>query len=344
MALQYAFPISSSQPDIVRNFFTSFPLDWYDQVLNLGSLPVVAFLHGGDQSADDFMFGVGRIQEWWEGAFQGTQVKACAYAPQGASLNGKGAWNAGIMGTIARLSGVDDVSFFFDGLNRFEQYLLDWYANVIQPVTSGGAITAVFDRNRLMLVGFSEGGQMAYRLAAVAAANGWTVSAMCVFGSSIGGWYRQVDFNPGGLAANVVWTVSPVPSLFHVHGNFDTFVNPVADGWSPQVQAAATAQVPLTPSDYATADISGQNSAGLYVTLANAIPGWAAVGGAAPPASIPAGVAGLSAFTTNNWDSTGGAVADRQVCFARVGGGMAHVVPAWGPDTMVEFFLTWGGL
>lgn len=63
-----------------------------------------------------------------------------------------------------------------------------------------------------------------------------------------------------------------------------------------------------------------------------------------PSGEHPGAVAAVTNFTVNNWDSSGGAVADGQVCFARVGGGMAHVVPAWGPGTVVEFFLTWGGL
>jgi hypothetical protein len=109
---------------------------------------------------------------------------------------------------------------------------------------------------------------------------------------------------------------------------------------SVNVNANVTAQVGLAVNDYARADISGQNSAAAYTTVANSTPGWATVAGGTPPPSIPAG---FTTFTINQWDSTGGAAADKQVCFALVGG-MGHVVPAFGPAAVVEFLLAWGGL
>jgi hypothetical protein len=169
VAVRHLFPLSPGGPNIVRELNFSLPVDWYDQVVNNGPLPVVAFVHGGGQYGSEFMSTTFRIDEWWQGVFAGTPIKAIAFAPQGIGINGlTGEWNAGNIGTTVRLFGVDDLSYFFDELDRLEQFLLDAYANDIQPVTGGLNMTQVFDRSRLMLVGFSNGGQLAYRLVTVA--------------------------------------------------------------------------------------------------------------------------------------------------------------------------------
>ena len=58
MPLNYVVPIGSttSMRPVSRFFVTSYPLDWYAQVLANGPLPVVCFQHGGNNLATDFLF------------------------------------------------------------------------------------------------------------------------------------------------------------------------------------------------------------------------------------------------------------------------------------------------
>ena len=341
MAFRHAFPDRGQV--LTREPYLSWPIDWYDQVTNNGPLPVVAFLHGGGEFAADFLFNTFRIVEWWEGVFPTAapvNIKAFAIALQGVGTNTPGGdWNGGNLGQVPRILAVDDVFYFFSELNRLEQILIaDYNANHLPA--GNPPITAVFDRARLMLVSFSQGGQLAYRLVTVAAANGWTITALCVFSSSIGGWFREADrVAVPPLPANVNWTPTVIPSLLHVHGAADPAVRIGTDGVSINVAAQVTAQVGAGAlNTYARADICGQNSALAYTTVANATVGWAALGAGVPPA-LPVG----PIPTPLDWDSTGGAVADHQVCFVAVPG-MVHIVPGFAPNTTVDFLLTWGGL
>lgn len=163
MAFQYQFQMSTLGKDVARGYSVSFPIDWYDEVVLNGPIPVVAFLHGGNGSAVDFMGTTFKIVEWFQGfaAALNPLPKFIAFAPQGVGIDGQsgGDWNAGNLGRSLRLIDLRDVDFFFDALDQFEQFLIRGYVNDIQPVTGGGSITQVFDRSRLMLVGFSNGGR-----------------------------------------------------------------------------------------------------------------------------------------------------------------------------------------
>jgi poly(3-hydroxybutyrate) depolymerase len=309
-----------------------------------GPIPVVAFLHGGNGSAVDFMSTTFAINDWFEGfgAALNPLPKFIAFAPQGVGIDGQtgGDWNSGYLGRSLRLIGLEDVDFFFDALDQFEQFLIRGYATDIQPVTGGGTITQVFDRSRLMLVGFSNGGQMAYRLAIEARTRAWTVTAVAAFGTSIGGWYREVDRLV--LAPNADWTPADAPaSLLHVHGNNDASVQPVNDGPSTDTVNSVALQVlnAAVRPDYQRADISGQNSAQAYADSGTATAGWASLGQINQP-NIPVNHQNP---VWETFDSTGGAVADRQVYFALVGN-MAHVVPNWAAGSVAQFFRSWGGL
>ena len=124
MPLNYVVPIGSTTGTlpVSRFFVTSFPLDWYTQVLANGPLPVVCFQHGGNNLATDFLFTLFEIERWWTGVFSPSPLKAIAIAIQGVSLSsedGGGTWNGGNTGSINRLAygavprgsyGIDEVA------------------------------------------------------------------------------------------------------------------------------------------------------------------------------------------------------------------------------------------
>ncbi len=343
MAFPYVLPVNGTA-DSARSILASFPVDWYDQVRTNGPLPVILFIHGGDQNAFDFMFTTFKITSWWKTTFA-FPAKAIAIDSQGVSLDSNGGdWNAGNMGTVNRLPGAQDSAFAWDAMNRVERWLIDWFRKEIRPVVGGADISQVFNRQKLLPVGFSQGGQFAYRLASEAPKEGWKCPALAVFGTSIGGWYREVD-RVAALPPNVDWTpTGEPPALFHVHGTIDTKVNVTANGKSTDTNTVITDQVGAALVDtYARADISGFNSTAAYVARATAL-GWPFVAGAVPPSSIPAAVVAVTTFTVANWNKPGGGSPDYQVCFANVGGGMIHEVPYWAPEAVAEFFKLWGGL
>ena len=347
MAYVFNYPISSLGLDLGRGYAISMPVDWYQQILDNGPLPVIGFLHGGNGSAVDFLTTTMLINSWWEGfGVTANAAKAIAFAPQGVGIDGQagGDWNAGNLGRSNRLIGVDDVAFFFGALDQLEQYLLSGYVNDVQPVTGGGEITQIYDRSRLMLVGFSNGGQMVYRLVVEAASRGWTVTAVCVFSTSIGGWHREVDRGVA-LPPNADWVPAIIPSLLHIHGASDPNIKPSNDGVSSSIVTSVEAQVgQFAAPNFERADISAVNSVAEYVAVGTnlvATAGWAVVAATTPP-TFPAGVT-PNPLNTNEWDSTGGATSDVQTCVAIIPN-LAHAVMTGGPKMAFTFFRTWGGL
>lgn len=360
LLIQYQFPVNDLPPvvEIARGFAMSFPIDWRQQVLDNGPLPVVIFLHGGNQQPVAFMADTFRIKKWWDGSWAGASpvpLKAIALGPQGVTLDSDlgGDWNAGNMGAINRMDPVDDVAFIVDMLERAELRLVTAYnkepPNADAPVLEMGDF---FDGENLFIVGFSEGGQMAYRLADRLRLLGFKVAGLAIFGSSIGGWRRETDrmANP----ADVDWTpvvgqLNPtvanlrVGSLLHVHGARDDHVNPIADGPSRATMDVAEAQVepPGDPEAFERSDISGLKSALAYEAVLNAAlgPGVPTAFPAAIPAAQPAGTRLPDSFAT---DWTVGADS-KQVVFAHIDG-LAHVVPAWGYQAVIQFFQRVGSL
>jgi len=349
MAWQYVqtMTVAGTDVEVTRGYIISYPIDWYQQIIDNGPLPVVAFLHAGGGTASSTMIDTFKIDTWWTGigppASPRPLVKAIAFAPQGLGMEGiGGSWNAGNVQETNKLIGVTDVQFFFDALDQLEAILIAGYANEIQPVTSGLDITVVFDRARLMLVGFSNGGQLAYRLAVEALTYGWTVTALCVFGSSIGGWRRETD-HLAGDPPEVDWTpTTDVPSLLHVHGLLDLTFQPIMDGPSDDTSDLVGDQGIASPNDFSRADISGENSAASYAQAATDL-GWTNPGSGSPPTLIPPAERPDITATVVDFDSTGAGVADVQVCFILVDT-LTHTVPDWAPPVVVEFLQTWGGL
>lgn len=129
---------------------------------------------------------------------------------QGASTNPPhphgGVWNSG-HSTFGQLSGRDDVGFIMQLISEFSARL-----------NSKG--TSV-DASRIYSIGFSNGGMMAYRLAAEKSE---TFAAICSIAGTIGG--RPSPNAPphvnNPLEMN---TVDPV-ALFHIHGLRDGVVSP----------------------------------------------------------------------------------------------------------------------
>jgi hypothetical protein len=256
------------------------------------------------------------------------------------SSQASGTWNEGHVGAFNELAGSDDEYAFFSALDLFEQKLIDYFNTYLRS-PGGNPLTAVFDRTKLLPVGFAAGGAFTYRIAAVAPSYNWTVPAACVFSSTMGGWRTEDDRIAAPTAPQVKWLPAVPCSLLHICGTQDSICPPTVDGPSGDEAAAVVAQGLLT-GPWARADISGLNSALEYVALANAQPGWAAAP-AAPPTAIPTTYgAAATIFDTASWDTTGGATPNLQVCCARVD--MQNLLPPFAPAAVVEFFRTWGGL
>jgi hypothetical protein len=346
MGLSYNFPLNSSPgaPTISRDYILSFPIDWW-AAARVAPLPVLVFFHGGNGSADNMMKTQFRIDDWWTRSFGGVHLKAIAFALQGVSLSSQagGAWDSAHLGTINLMAGSDDELAFFDALDRAEQQLKDYFNTYVQPAVGGALLNQVFNRNKLLPVGFSVGGAFTYRIAAVAASHGWTVPAACVFSSTTGGWRTETERLAAPTVPQVEWLPAVPGSLLHICGFNDDHCAPTNDGTSSTDVNSVLAENLLPTNDWANSDTSGRNSALEYAALAAAQPGWVTTAPVSPPAAIPNMMGGVATLFDNVcFDTTGGATPNLQICCARLG--MGHEIPPFAADAVIQFFRRWGGL
>ncbi len=378
MLVQYQFKINpyALSEEVARGFAMSFPVDWKEQIRDNGPLPVVVFFHGGNQAPVYFMDNSFRVPDkWWRGEWvksggasaplRPEPVKAIAIFLQGITLDSDlgGDWNAGNMGAINRFQPVDDESYALDAIERAEQYFVNEYNAAPPPVVDPekpvlyAELGDIFDRKRLSSMGFSEGGQMAYRMVNRWVDLGWTMPGLVIFGSSIGGW-RSESSRAKGDPPVIDWTPRLLvfggdvfPSLLHIHGTADDAVPHVDEG--PTDESLKKVADQFEPAekpravDFVRADISGLNSAVNYETMFTSVLGAAS---ALTPAtdfpgalSVPPVLTAFSFGTEWLAGKLGPFTHPKRVIFANVKD-LDHSVPFYGSAAVIQFLQSVGGL
>ena len=364
MPMFYGFKrneLAGREGTIQRNFTVHFPADFVD-VVATGPMPVVMLLHGGGSIGAAFAENEFRLQklftkQWvvFDRTLSDIPNKCILVVPEGTSLDGIGNnWNSGHLSVTTRAADVDDVAYLFDVLERVEQLLLEWYNG--EPLALP-PIGVVLDRTRLMLVGFSNGGQMAFRFAReiqtptllYPSASTWTVAAICVVATAAAGWRTETErllFPPFAD-----WTPASLVSLLWIQGEKDdryvTWDHPLGAGMPPGVVKDVEQQLDLTfkdVEDYCRYDVSALTTCSAVALLG---------AGLSPVVGVPHswGIAVESAlvFDGDEWDTDGDLVSDVAVHLYHPGK-LGHEWPTppvtgWdGTDVVMDFLVRFGGL
>jgi len=192
-----------------------------DQVYDNGNgpdgLPLLVMLHGGGQSVENFR-GQWRFRNLTSGdvvdenRFFILIPYGTAYRVQEGGEPHRG-WNQGYS---AALSESDDVAFIQQAIQVVQGWLDDRLAEI-------GSARRSIDPDRRFLFGYSNGGMMAYRLAADVPNY---FRAMWVYAASYGG--KALD-GFTSLVENVPGSSDDPISVFHLHGGSDATVDPGID-------------------------------------------------------------------------------------------------------------------
>lgn len=353
-----------------RTFSIWVPVDWWDELATNGSLAVVLMFHGGNTVGANWAesMPVSRFfgKEWrtLDGTPTAVPRKCVVIVPEGVSIDGSGGdWNSGHVGVSTRASDVDDVAYVFEVLRQVEILLSEWYAAEYEARSGVALPGSVLDKARLLLVGFSNGGQMAFRvLNAVQAkppdypdAVDWTATAIAVVGTAAAGWYIEQD-RKDGLPVDVDWTPSPPVSVLWVQGEADARYAQwnVINGAMPDfVKDEAALQLDgKAVEDFVRADVSALESHEVMAGTWEAAPGAPLPG--APHGDLTAvyGAAYLGYFSGGEWDTDSDGTPDVAVHFYHLQG-LDHTWPTrvvtaagtWSiEDVVLDFFVRFGGL
>jgi len=240
------------------------PDDWFE---HWGTLPLIVGLHGGNSNAADFM-DITEVGALLQGEFNDPPEpqKFIAVFPEGLSARSfsVGSWSAGHMGRESATFGVDDVGFCLacvEAVNNlfFSRYIelvygipafndLNPIAGPIQvpvgpppgpiPVGPDGEVPRLpltfYEHAKTMLIGHSQGGQMAYRLAIEGKLrpNGIVFTMVGVSAATCGGLpFTDINGQPNSMLADdgeTWWFPGPNDfdhNLMHFHGDADTSVS-----------------------------------------------------------------------------------------------------------------------
>ncbi|MDA1003964.1 MAG: hypothetical protein O3B31_11570 [Chloroflexi bacterium] len=225
-----------------RHYGLWFPVDlWTDW----GEIPALLVFHGGGGNVGAFM-ATTQISSLMAGAMHGgVPQRFVAVFPAGISFQQEigGGWRGGHMGRSMPAS-LNDVDFAIRCLERANEML----ARKVEEVTGTRPAGTFYANAPRFAVGFSAGGQMAYRVAAEGGQHGFHPTAIGVVATTAGGWsYATVDPLGGGapnssLDALQQWAppAAPLPplSVLHIHGNNDN--NIPAEGGVSRDSIAAT--------------------------------------------------------------------------------------------------------
>ena len=365
MPMFYGFKrneLAGREGTIQRNFTVHFPADFVD-VVATGPMPVVMLLHGGGSIGAAFAENEFRLQklftkQWvvFDRTLSDIPNKCILVVPEGTSLDGIGNnWNSGHLSVTTRAADVDDVAYLFDVLERVEQLLLEWYNG--EPLALP-PIGVVLDRTRLMLVGFSNGGQMAFRFAweiqtptgSYPSASTWTVTAICVVGTAAAGWRTDRE-RTDGLLPFADWTPQSLVSLLWIQGEKDDrYVewNKLGGaGMPPGVVNDVEQQIDLLVKDvedYCRSDVSALTTCSAVALLGAALSPEVAV-----PHKWVTDREGPLVFDGDEWHTDLDGVTDVAVhLYHPTTLGHAWPTPpvtGWdGTDVVIDFLVRFGGL
>ena len=237
-------------------------------------------------------------------------------------------------------------------LERVEQLLLEWYNG--EPLALP-PIGVVLDRTRLMLVGFSNGGQMAFRFAReiqtpsgfYPSASTWTVTAICVVATAAAGWRTEKE-RTDGLLPFADWTPASFVSLLWIQGEKDDryvrWIEP-AGGMPTGVEDDVERQLDAVKDveDYCRSDVSALTTCSAVALLG---PGVAMAG---VPHSWVTTVEGPLVFDGDEWHTDLDGVPDVAVHLYHPST-LGHEWPTppvtvWdGTDVVIDFLVRFGGL
>jgi poly(3-hydroxybutyrate) depolymerase len=144
-----------------RSFILEMCPDWMIR-LAANELTLVVGLHGGAQAAEEFYDGT-EMDALLSGLLTGTPEHVVALFPRGLCTgpDGTHAWKNGHMGEVANLHPYDDVLFVKEAIVEVDRILTEEYTRL-----SGGVAPPSPFFYRMLLVGFSNGGQFALRCSA----------------------------------------------------------------------------------------------------------------------------------------------------------------------------------
>lgn len=377
--ISYEFPRVPGGDDLIsRGFAINFPGDWFS-LAETAPLPVLLLLHGNGQDATEFM-DVVEVVRLWDGSWyfpisasmglgneSGTKIKAIVVAPQAVSFQGPGGdWNSGHFNPETRNGRIEDLEFVFDALERANRALLEQFHTEYAPQLNPAAppqIVDVLDRDRVLIIGYAEGGEMAFRVAyeSKVGAWGWNVAALGVVATSIGGWNTMTNFL-NNVPATADWTPSSglVPSAFvsvmQIHGINDVQVPYEEmfglDRTNPVVAAATEATVAEqigvlgVADDFERADFTAVGTRLKLFDVAEADFPNTLVAGAPILDALPATIS----TETNEWSNVAGQKAALYAYYHDTVDVDAHVYPnsvvgGFNATThIVDFFQRFGGL
>lgn len=345
MGFSFPFPRSGGSTVLyIRDSAFRVPVDWWQIVLDGGLLPIVVGFHGGNGAAEPFLAFLDPAA-----AFEGRRtptmkkLKFCVICPEGIAASGT-AWNSWPVGGDARLVRVDDGDFLVSLIQEVDSMLIDSFVEITGSAPPKGA---VLDVTSIYLMGFSNGGQAAFRFSVLLPSITsylnvpFVVKAVAGLSTSMGGWLPAAGYL--ARAPDYQW-YPPNMSVLVVHGKRDFEYGETwdRDGVGEDGRAAADQlNVPATVQDFVRADISARSGVDTVSgrLVASLGPGIDAADGATTygPMLLPAAAALLEQGT--EWAASGLAV--HFITKAT----MKHVMETpWEPAAVWSFFEAWGGL
>lgn len=314
----------------LRAFAIETPQDWFDHL----PLPLLVLLHPEGMTVEQFI-ATTRIQAFMTNAQfpTGTEPfvppieflpdllpnldqrpKVAALFPVGLGRESDlgGGWKCGHMAHEARLFDVDDVAFVMACIERVQAQMAQQYFE-IASVRPG----PIFDASRRYAAGFSQGGQLCYKLAAERPG---FFKAIAVHSALPAGWALNKDAMTQPAEAYGAASDDPPTSVLHIHGDFDGWV--AWDGNSSDHRRFIGGYVDImgpTPDAYWRADPPIDDPAnGVFALWANPGLGWIA----GPAVTAPVG--GLLSPLASFDDFILGDATVRVLLVRGMGGGSIH--------------------
>ncbi|NND00292.1 MAG: hypothetical protein HKN85_08935, partial [Gammaproteobacteria bacterium] len=177
--------------------------DYYSPPGLANPAPLCVVLHGGAQTIERIL---DRLQMAGSPAAGLVVPPYHVVAPQGEGVVPLTGWNSG-HSPGGQLLGTDDVTFIADVVDDY-------------TVQVSGTASPV-DPKRIYVIGFSNGGMMAYRLAAEKSE---LFAAVCVISGNIGG--RPTLIGTPHVNDPLILNPPHPVSVYHVHGLLDDVVSP----------------------------------------------------------------------------------------------------------------------